>query len=686
MLLAAGAASALVLSTPAGAARPDGGGGGGQANDSAIEPGRTYDRFIVHFGDAASAKRNDDAARGEIAAVAQSSGHGLSFTRRISTTGVLLTVNRELSADEARRLMARFVERPSVSYVEPDSVMQATLTPNDSQYLSQWHYYESVAGMNLPAAWDTASNDGAGVVVAVVDTGITTHSDLSANVVAGYDFITNATAARDGNGRDSNPQDQGDWYGLGECIGAIGSSNSSWHGTHVAGTVAAVTNNASGVAGTAYNARILPVRVLGRCGGETADIVDAITWASGGAVQGVPDNANPAEVINMSLGGGGACGAAYQQAITAAVNRGTTVVVAAGNQNADAANHQPASCANVINVASITSAGARSGFSNYGASIDVAAPGSGIYSTINTSLTVPGNQGYGLMSGTSMAAPHVAGVVALLQSAADEPKTPAEVEQLIRDNASGFPADPDQDIGAGILNADAVVDAVAGVEPPPPADNTLTKGVAVTNLSAAAGAYVKYKMVVPAGATNLTFTTSSGAGDADMYVRFGAEPTDATYDCRPYRTGNAETCTFAAPQAGTYYVNLKAYTAFNGVSLVGNYATTQTYSNTTDYAIADNATVDSSIVVAGRTGNAPSNASVTVAIAHTYQGDLKVDLVAPDGSLYNIHNRSGGSADNINKTVALNLSTEALNGTWKLRVNDNANGDVGKIDSWSVTF
>ncbi|RNF84127.1 M4 family metallopeptidase [Montanilutibacter psychrotolerans] len=218
----------------------------------------------------------------------------------------------------------------------------------------------------------------------------------------------------------------------------------------------------------------------------------------------------------------------------------------------------------------------------------------------------------------------------------------------------------------------------------------LTKGVAVTDQHAAQGNSVNYTLVVPAGSTNLTFTTSGGTGDADMYVKFGSAPTDTVYDCRPYTGGNAETCTFAAPQAGTYYVRLKGYSAFSGLTLVGNYTTGggggQTYSNTSDYAIGDNTTVDSPITVSGRTGNAPSNASVTVAIVHTYQGDLKVDLVAPDGSLYNIHNRTGGSADNINKTVTLNLSSEALNGTWKLRVNDNAGGDIGKIDSWSVTF
>ncbi len=219
----------------------------------------------------------------------------------------------------------------------------------------------------------------------------------------------------------------------------------------------------------------------------------------------------------------------------------------------------------------------------------------------------------------------------------------------------------------------------------------LSNGVAVTGLSAATGAYVKYTMVVPAGATGLKFVTAGGTGDSDMYVKFGSAPTDTVYDCRPYASGNAETCNIATAQAGTYYVNLKAYSAFSGLSLTGSYTaggggSSQTYSNTTDYAIGDNTTVDSPITVSGRSGNAPSTASVSVNIVHTYQGDLKVDLVAPDGSLYNIQNRTGAGTDNIIKTVTLNLSTELLNGTWKLRVNDNAAGDTGYINSWSVTF
>ena len=220
----------------------------------------------------------------------------------------------------------------------------------------------------------------------------------------------------------------------------------------------------------------------------------------------------------------------------------------------------------------------------------------------------------------------------------------------------------------------------------------LTNGVAKTGISAATGGEVNYTLVVPAGATGLKFVTAGGTGDLDMYVKFGSAPTDTVYDCRPYAGGNAETCNIATAQAGTYYVRLKAYAAFSGASLTASYTagggggTTQTYSNTTAVAIGDNTTVSSSTTVSGRTGNAPTTASVSVNITHTYQGDLKVDLVAPDGSLYNIHNRTGAGTDNVIKTVTLNLSTEALNGTWKMQVNDNAAGDVGTLNSWSVTF
>ena len=224
----------------------------------------------------------------------------------------------------------------------------------------------------------------------------------------------------------------------------------------------------------------------------------------------------------------------------------------------------------------------------------------------------------------------------------------------------------------------------------------LTKGVAVTGINQTAGNAVNYTMVVPAGSTNVTFTMSGGTGDADMYVKLGSAPTDSSYDCRPYKSGNAESCTFASSTGGTYYIRLKAYSAFSGVSLVGDYTagggggggSTQTYTNTTDYNIPDNnATgITSTITVSGRTGNAPSNTAVAVNIVHTYSGDLIVELVAPDGTVYTLQNRTGGSADNIVKTFTTNLSSEAINGAWKLRAKDRASTDTGYINSWSITM
>ena len=680
----------------------------GLVNTGGLEENQQYDRFIIKLKADAMAK---SAAEGRLdgvlatanlalqalgpapgGVVAKSSAGGAQHLRTMSLGADVVSAGRQLDAAQALAVMEAIAALPEVESVEVDALMQADFVPNDTYYYLQWGYNDADAGIRADQAWDIAN--GSGIIVAVLDTGITNHSDLNANVVAGYDFIADTAVAADGNGRDADASDPGD---------ADGGYPSSWHGTHVAGTVAAVTNNAKGVAGTAWGAKVMPVRVLGKGGGYTSDIADAITWASGGTVSGVPSlsAANVADVINMSLGGSGSCDTLTQNAINGAVSRGTTVVVAAGNSNANVSGFSPASCNNVVAVASVTNASARSSFSNYGTLIDVSAPGSNILSTLNAGTAGPTTENYASYNGTSMASPHVAGAVALAQSRrlalGQALWTPSEVEAQLKATAYALAGACSGGCGAGIINAKALVDAAGGSTPPPPppTGGTLTKGVAVTGLAATTGNSLNYTMAVPAGATNLTFTMSGGTGDADLYVQFGSAPTDTSYVCRPYLSGNAETCTIAAPSAGTYYVRVKAYSSFSGVSLVGNYTegggggggtTPQTYSNTADYTISDNATVDSPITVSGRSGNAPSNASITVDIRHTYKGDLKVDLVAPDGTLYNIHNRTGSGTDNVIKTVTLNLSSETINGTWKLRVNDNAAGDTGYTNSWSITM
>ena len=542
----------------------------GRVNLSGLEQGST-DRFIVKYRTGVSVSAVNSAL--DVAASRAGNGASVTHVRHLAVGAELVRSNRKLDRVEAESLMRQIAADPAVEYVEIDKVNQPLLTPNDTNFGQQYGFGTGAGGTYATQAWDITS--GAGINVAVLDTGIVSHSDLNANIVGGYDFIIDLAVAADGNGRDSDPSDPGD---------ASGGSTSSWHGTHVAGTIGAVTNNAKGVAGMAYGAKVVPVRVLGKGGGYDSDIADAIIWAAGGTVSGVPANANPAQVINLSLGGSGACSTTSQNAINSAVGRGATVVIAAGNSNADVVNFSPGNCANIVSVASTTSTGARSSFSNYGTLIDIAAPGSAILSTLNSGTAGPGTESYASYSGTSMATPHVAGIVALMQAVSSPRKTPAQIESILKTTARAFPATPDRTIGPGIAQARAAVDSARGTTPPPP-------------------------------------------------------------------TGGS-----------------------------------QTYTNSADYQIRDNATVESPVAVSGRTGLAPSNASVNVNIVHTYRGDMLVQLVAPDGSLYTISNRAGGSADNLIGTYTINLSTEALNGTWKLRVNDNAAADTGYINSWSVTF
>ena len=198
----------------------------------------------------------------------------------------------------------------------------------------------------------------------------------------------------------------------------------------------------------------------GRGGGYDSDIADAVIWASGGSVSGVPANANPAEAINLSLGGSGSCGSAMQSAINGAVGRGSTIVIAAGNSNANTSGFSPANCSNVIAVGSITSTGARSSFSNYGAIVDIAAPGSDIYSTLNTGSQGPGSESYASYSGTSMAAPHVAGLAALIIASGrlGQHPSPAAVQRLIEQTARDVgPPGYDTRYGHGLIDAAAAL-------------------------------------------------------------------------------------------------------------------------------------------------------------------------------------------------------------------------------------
>lgn len=357
---------------------------------------------------------------------------------------------------ETGRLAARIAALPGVAYAEPNRRMYPAAIPGDRFYPVQWHY----PAMNLPAAWDL-SQGSSSVVVAVVDTGGVPHPDLDPRTVAGIDLISDPAMAQDGDGRDEDPTDLG---------GDLPNGRSSWHGTHVAGTVGAATHNEIGVAGVDWNARLQHVRVLGKGGGTTFDIAAGMNWAVGGSVPGVRVNATPASVVNLSLGGTGPKSQAYQEMIDLGVGRGAVFVVAAGNNNEDTANTTPCNQDRVICVGATRVSGKRSSFSNFGAEVDVMAPGGELAEDLNgdglpdgilsTFRSADGQPSFDFQQGTSMAAPHVSGLVALMR-ALNEGLQHAHVESLLKSTAHPN-SKCDEGCGAGGVNAYAAVAAAMG--------------------------------------------------------------------------------------------------------------------------------------------------------------------------------------------------------------------------------
>ena len=433
----------------------------------ATRSGLETDRFIVKFKDRAG---RSSAARAEsYGRAAEELDLPLKEVRVTALGGRVIETEKPLDKAEADQLVAELEDDPSVEYAEPDHVMYPLATaPNDELYPLQWQYWDDDFGIRSPDVW--AVSRGEGTVVAVIDTGVTDHPDLEANLLPGIDMISSSAIARDGDGRDGDAHDEGDWYSPYECGSNTSGAQSSWHGTHVAGIIAADTDNGFGVAGVAPDSKILPIRALGACGGYTSDVADGIVWAVGGTLAGIAQTQTPARVINLSLGGAAACSSTYQSAIDHANRAGATVVVAAGNENVDASTTSPANCGGVITVAATGRQGQRAQYSNFGEVVDVSAPGGdmtlstagGIASTLNDGATVPANPGYFYSQGTSMAAPHVAGAVGLLL-AAEPDLDSAEIEARISDSARPRPCIVgDQRCIPGVLDARALL----GVEDP----------------------------------------------------------------------------------------------------------------------------------------------------------------------------------------------------------------------------
>ena len=559
-----------------------------------------------------------------VQALSRVAGARMAPMRTLASGSHLLRLDRPMTVSEARAMAARLVRDGDVLYAEPDILFKKAAVPNERRFTQwQWNLFApasiyssdnvtvpATGGANLPGAWDL-TNGSSAVTIAVIDTGITNHKDLNGidggptytptgRFLPGYDFVSSGIGtglpayfiANDGDGRDADPSDPGDWITAADkesyptdCDdGAIGLSESTWHGTHMTGVAAATANNAEGIAGIGWNVQILPVRALGKCGGSLSDIADAIRWASGAQPADgrtwqqngvtVGTNPNPAQVISLSLGGDTSCSAEMKGAVDAAHARGAVIVAATGNDGVEGL-ISPAICEDVIAVTAHAINGENADYANIASAVSpktdmLSAPGGGppvqlesgtaidndsfsgyyIHSTVlfgpttPTSSTPGGSTGsaYSGFVGTSPATPHVAAVAALIKSISPEATAPQIRSFLIssvRPHPAGSACAPGGTFagrcGAGLLDAERALQAVPNALP-----------------FAVAGAD---QVVIPGSTVTLDGSLSK-ALSGKVLTAYEWSQTAGT-PIVTLATPNAVTTTFTAPSSGALTFRLR---------------------------------------------------------------------------------------------------------------------------------
>jgi len=446
------AAAVLVFVLYAGACAMPALAAGGATNAGTRPDGQ----IIVRYKGLAVTPATDASRQSRLEALALRRGARLLPVRQLANGGQVFRIDATAGPSGGDDLLASLRNDPDVASVERDAWLRPAYTQ------PQWILAEEPGGLRLFSAWPVSA--GKGIVVGVVDTGVLDHPDLVPNLVAGYDFISDPAVAADGDGRDADAHDAGDATAQDECGPGEPARDASQHGTVVAGAIAAV-NNDDGLVGVAFSSKVMPLRAFGKCGGRVSDIGDAIVWAVGGSVPGLPANGNPVEVLNLSMSGPGTCSPTLQAAIDVADAAGVVVVAAAGNDGADASASMPGNCTKVVTVGASNREGSRSPYSNFGSRLDLLAPGGDEQTNTDPGADVislwqfgPGLYGYVCCGyGTSFAAAHASGVAALMQRVKVNP--PATVASILRNTARSPVLPCPEGCGGGLATASIAVRA-----------------------------------------------------------------------------------------------------------------------------------------------------------------------------------------------------------------------------------
>jgi serine protease len=525
-----------------------------------------------------------------VAQLAKRAGVALQESHRIVANMHVMHVLPTVPGESVAATLARLRADPQVVYAELDQRRYINSLPNDTLYPDQWYLQNASttpSAIDAETAWDVTTGSN-GVVIADIDTGVRfEHPDLlraaagdGGRLLPGYDFISNPLIGNNGHGRGPDASDPGDWVTTADtntpAFKGCTVGDSSWHGTRVAGILGAITDNASGVAGLTWSSWILPVRALGKCGGNDSDIEAAMLWAAGIHVDGVPDNPYPAKIENLSIGAPGSCTASYQDVIDQVTELGVLIVVSAGNDGGPVA--APANCAGVAGIAGLRQAGTKVGYSNLGPEIALGAPAGNCGTTVagaaclytldttyNLGAMTPTANGYTDQTntnlGTSFSAPIVSGIAALMLAVNGNLKSSELIRRLQEgsqpypqtsiDNTSPTPP-PACHVPAGatdVQNTECICTL-----------NDMTCGAGMANASGAVAAALRPVAAVTVPATVMAggdiVLQGAGSAAACNHTITGFQWASSDPRNHPVSSANAAATTVTAPTSGSFTVTL----------------------------------------------------------------------------------------------------------------------------------